>query len=550
MKNYNIFSYKTVLIFSLLLTESFFFTLRIPVSMIEDRGMSYIALNRFTIPEIIISLISLFIFVFIFISIFFFLIKKLNFKLNNFFLLLLFAFISANSIKTLFDYSDYSWHYVGIRNIYPLLLNSFIKPYFSILWYLSIYILSLILVYILRNKFEKIIKFLFSYSIVFFIIMFFQIFSLINIHKNLNSGEIKSININEKSDRKVLWIFFDGFDPELAFSNNENTYQMTNFEKLFKNSVTHHKFYAPAKDTLYSFASMLIGKDIKDASFSNHRMNLVSNNKEVIPLDFENTIFGRLFNDGYDSSITGYGFHPFCLMISYVKCKVFNEPLKWYDGILNIIQYNRFKAHYLKQGNHRDINPYIIKSMFDYIRSEKPTNLLFVHNRVPHLCHKCTDGLAGMAEKYFDYKFRKKSNPLNLVSDRKEAYFINLKFIDSLIGEIFDEIDNNKNYKQNKTLIILTSDHWAKDYYGDFKNRPTNDNNTPYPALFVAKIIGDDEKYDIYNPDSGIHVQELIHSFLNKTISSHSDIDEFFSKKNGYNVLMNIEMKFSVEKDF
>ncbi len=85
MKNYNIFSYKTIFIFSLLLTESFFFTLRIPAAIIEDRGMSYIALNRFAISEIIISIIVLFIFVFIFIKIFFFLINKLNSKLNFFF---------------------------------------------------------------------------------------------------------------------------------------------------------------------------------------------------------------------------------------------------------------------------------------------------------------------------------------------------------------------------------------------------------------------------------------------------------------------------------
>ena len=220
------------------------------------------------------------------------------------------------------------------------------------------------------------------------------------------------------------------------------------------------------------------------------------------------------------------------------------------EGILNILQYNRFKAHFLKLGSHRDINPYIIKSMFEYIRSENPTNLLFVHNRVPHLCHKCGDGLAGMAEKYFDFKYRKKDNYLNLLSDRKEAYFINLKFIDSLVGEIFDEIDKNRSYKKNKTLVILSSDHWAKDYYGDFITRPNNDNSTPYPTLFVAKIIGDDEKFDIYSADSGIHVQELIHNFLNKKISSHSDINEFFSKKNGYSVLMDVEMKFSVEKDF
>lgn len=549
MKNHKFFSYKVSFIFSLILTESYFFTLRLHASMIEDRALSYIALNRFQISDILISLISLFLFIFIFTILYFSIANKLN-KKKKFLLILAFAFVLANLIKIFFDYADYSWHYVGVRKVLPIFSSSFIKSFFPFIWFIVPYIFSIIIVFYLREKLEKITKFFFSFSIVFLAIMVLQIYSLNNIHKNLNDGQIKSIKINEKSDKKVLWIFFDGFDPELAFSKVENHYEMTNFEKLFKNSVTHHKFYAPARDTLYSFGSILVGKEIMGASFSDHRMNIVSSENKEITLNFENSIFGRLFNDGFDSSITGYGFHPFCKVIKYVRCEVFNEPLKWYDGIFNIIQYTRIKAHFLKIGSHRDINPYIIQSMFEYIEEDNPANLLFVHNRVPHLCHQCNDGLAGMAEKYFDYKYRKKNTILNLIADRKEAYFINLKFIDSLVGEIFDKIEKNKNYKKNKTLVILSSDHWAKDYYGDFKTRPINDNTIPYPTLFIAKIIGDNEKFDIYDPDSGIHTQELIQNFLNDKISSHSDINKFFSKKSGYNVLMGTEIQFNEKRDF
>ena len=549
MKDHKIFSFKISLIFSLILTEAYFFTLRLPSSMISDRGMSYIALNRFQISDILISLISLLIFSFICVFLYFYIIKKIN-KNVDFFLILAFAFVMANLIKIFFDYADYSWHHIGSRNVYPIISETFVKNFFYFGWFLLPYIFSFIVVFYLRNKFEKITKFFLSFSIIFFMIMIFQIFSLNHIHKDLNNGQIKTIKLNEKSDRKVLWIFFDGFDPELAFSKIENHYEMTNFEKLFKNSVIHHKFYSPAKDTLYSLASTLIGEEITGASFSNHRMNIITKEKKEITLNFENSIFGRLFKDGFDSSITGYGFHPFCKVINYVKCEVFNEPLKWYDGILNIIQYSKIKAHFLKIGSHRDINPYIISTMFKYLDFDNPTNLLFVHNRVPHLCHQCEDGLAGMAEKYFDYKYRKKNTYLNLVSDRKEAYFINLKFVDSLVGEIFDKIEKNKSYKKDKTLIILSSDHWAKDYYGDFETRQINNNSIPYPSLFVAKIIGDNNRYDIYDPDSGIHVHELIHKFLNDKISSHSDIDNFFSKKRGYKVLMGTEIQFIEESDF
>ena len=64
--------------------------------------------------------------------------------------------------------------------------------------------------------------------------MSLQIFSLNKIYKNLNNGEIKFVDIKEKKDRKVLWIFFDGFDPKLAFSKQENAYEMTNFENFLK----------------------------------------------------------------------------------------------------------------------------------------------------------------------------------------------------------------------------------------------------------------------------------------------------------------------------
>ena len=549
MKDHKIFSFKISLIFSLILTEAYFFTLRLPSSMISDRGMSYIALNRFEVSDILISLLSLLIFSFICVFLYFYIIKRIN-KNIDFFLILAFAFVLANLIKIFFDYADYSWHHVGSRNVYPIISETLIKNFFFFIWFLLPYIFSLIIVLSLRKKLEKLIKFFLSFSLVFFFIMSFQIFSLNKIYNNLNNDEIKFIDVKEKKQRKVLWIFFDGFDPKLAFSKQENIYEMTNFEKLFKNSVVHHELFAPAKDTLFSFASILIGKNINDATFSNHRMNIITEKKETITLNFNNSIFGRLFDEGYDSSITGYGFHPFCKVISNVKCEVFNEPLRWYDGIFNIIQFNRIKAHFLKIGSHRDINPYIIESMYNYIKSENPTNLLFVHNRVPHLCHQCKDGLAGMAERYFNFEYRKKNEYLKLVSDRRDAYLINLKFVDSLVGEIFSEIKKNDNYKKNETLVILSSDHWAKDYYGDFITRPSDNNKIPHPSLFLAKIIGDDERFDIYEPDSGIHVQELIHEFLKEKISSHSDINKFFSEKKGYSVYMDSGVQFIEKDDF
>lgn len=84
MKDHKIFSFKISLIFSLILTEAYFFTLRLPSSMISDRGMSYIALNRFQVSDILISLLSLLIFSFICVFLYFYIIKRINKNIDFF----------------------------------------------------------------------------------------------------------------------------------------------------------------------------------------------------------------------------------------------------------------------------------------------------------------------------------------------------------------------------------------------------------------------------------------------------------------------------------
>ena len=60
----------------------------------------------------------------------------------------------------------------------------------------------------------------------------------------------------------------------------------------------------------------------------------------------------------------------------------------------------------------------------------------------------------------------------------------------------------------------------------------------------------DDNKFDISEPGNGIHVQELVHNFLNKKINTHSDIYDFFQNRKGSKVWMDEDIDFIVEKDF
>ena len=86
-----------------------------------------------------------------------------------------------------------------------------------------------------------------------------------------------------------------------------------------------------------------MGKNIDGYKYEDYQFSLLTD-KKYLPFEKKNTIFGKIEKLGLNSAITGYGFHPFCKMIKDVKCKVFNEPLKWYDGILHLLHYKLFSA--------------------------------------------------------------------------------------------------------------------------------------------------------------------------------------------------------------
>ncbi len=550
MNTKKVFSWKYIVCLSLIISETFYFTLRIQATLINDRNYSYIALNRFTVSDIIISVAVL-----LFFSICLtYLILKITDKIHSktpFYILILFtAFLVAISFKMFFDIADYPWQNVGYRQFLINIKDAKISLAVRMLWFLIPFIASFIFVILLRKDIHKIFNFLSILSLVLFILMSYQMLSLKKLYSSFDRQDKYYNNQTDlKKQRKVIWIIFDEFDPEIAFSNQEHNYKLPNFIELKKNSVTHHKLFAPSSDTFFSIPSMLIGEYARGFDLRKHRLIMISNNNMEIPFTMENTIFGRIKNDGFSSSITGWGFHSYCLIFQ-IKCKIFNEPLKWYDGILYILHVKHIYAFLLHKGWHRDINPQIINSMYEFIESPTPTNLLFIHNRFPHLCHGCTDGLAGFAEKFYNYKFRTKDGPLTLMSDRRPAYLLYIKLVDFVLGEILNKLDT-KEYKKEDTLLILNSDHWAKAASsGPFPSREMDPKNSVYPALFIAKILGDNQKIELFEPDSGIHIQELAHKFLKKEISTHLDIKHFFKQKSGYKVFSTEKKVFTVEKDF
>ena len=71
----------------------------------------------------------------------------------------------------------------------------------------------------------------------------------------------KEITLNHKN-KKVLWLLFDGLDPEyINYSVNEKKL-FSNLNSIKDNGVFHEKMFPPSNWTLYSMPSQLMGINI------------------------------------------------------------------------------------------------------------------------------------------------------------------------------------------------------------------------------------------------------------------------------------------------
>ena len=118
MNTKKLFSWKYIVCLSLIISETFYFTLRIPASLINDRILSYIALSRFNISNIITSVAVLFFFSICLTYLILKITDKIHSKIPFYILILFTAFLVAISFKMFFNIADYSWHHVGSQHIY------------------------------------------------------------------------------------------------------------------------------------------------------------------------------------------------------------------------------------------------------------------------------------------------------------------------------------------------------------------------------------------------------------------------------------------------
>lgn len=516
---------KTIIGFSGITTASYYFWLSNSLLI----SYSHFLIQTFFLFILSLSLLGTF---FIFIDN-----KISNNSIKSFLSILVVTWITVISIKTLF--------YLTNITTLPDLINSFLN--FErlnnnlLLKRLIIFFIpyaSIFLLIIFFKKFIfKIILFISFLGIVFILLINFEIFSEILFKKKIQNITKVPENLQSNySNRKVIWIIFDEFDPQIAFAK-ENSLMMDNFKSVKESSIFFPNFYATSKNTLYTMTSTLIGKPIKNLSVYK-RVIFIDDGESKTPFIYKNTLFKDLKDNGFNFKILSSAF-PYCYHLKLEKDECISINMaeyskfqdKFYAGAFHVFsplkKINRFAEleHINKSKNERgfgkikdvsnlkSIKPKITESdlkkfdegiiTFDDFNEALSSNknLIFLHIFLPHTGKEGDN----YSKKIFDI------NP----SDNLSQYLLNLQSANIILGKILNNISGKVN---NKTLIILNSDHW-------YRQKDTTTSKA-YPSLLLLKINDEKQYYENQQKISSISINKIIKEFLNENIGSHSDINK------------------------
>jgi hypothetical protein len=490
-----------------LIPTIFFFIQEIPTKEISGDAVVYFGLTPYfqslLIATCTLLLITLFVaFVFL---------RRITtgIKFVRLLLVTIIAWISSLAIKCLLIISGWPWD--------TAIMYSFFKDpsfVFKIIWFLLPFIAVILVLVINKNSLDNLIKFLGALGLAFLLIATYRIAQSIKAF-HIPSWENKiQYDLPNNNARKVIWVVFDEFDPEIAFSES-NLRDMPNFKILLDSAVSHSKMYAPSNATVMSIPSMLMGVPTYGNAYHDIGMLEVKTSKQTtMPFSYKNTIFHRLSTHEFNSSILGF-YHPYCAVFDQIKCKSFpvQNDFKWYSGIVHAYAHQRFLKIIDKFFNEN----YLPVSQYDYMANiteqqlslipkyilDKNVNFSFIHLNVPHL------------PSYFAQELFTENSDNHLGN-----YRLNLRLADYFLNEI---LENTNQIKNQKVLLILSSDHW-------FRGRDEG-KFISHPALFIAKINDDTQKISLTKSTSSIYIEEMVNKFLNNEISSHGDIQNYLSDK-------------------
>ena len=530
------------------------------ISLLLLASFYFYKFSIFAVPDIFFILSELFkILLLLFIINFVFIFTQNN-KFRDYFLFIFLIFLSIFFLKLLFNISgNISLHFF-LKKIYSLIfgfkIDGKIPLFVKILSYITPFIIISIILFILKKKLKKIKRFFVIFG---FFISFVVVWDLIKIFDKQkminNNNPKKEIALNEKS-KKVLWLLFDGLDPEyINYSVNEKKL-FSNLNYLKDNGVFHENMFPPSNWTLYSMPSQLMGINITNMIPKHESLIFETLDNKFIPFNFENSIFGNVKNLGYDvsliSSVLEYC-SAYLISKKWNICEdvnsknqsnvIFLEATKFYFSIiykfrsflselkiisLNIenslinesidknlpkIKINDLDFNNLSYDNNFSIDHTNFINLDKILKELLDTSFMYVHIYNPHLFNNSENFIKN-----------------NLMIDIQEIdpYTLKYFYIDLFIKKLLLETKKNE---LNDLLLIISSDHWNRDK--DITKKEKNAKGEYIGnSYFSAKFLNDDSSFFLNKPSNSIVIKDLIENFYKNKISNNEDIYNFISSSN------------------
>lgn len=436
-------------------------------------------------------------------------------KIKEFLLIIILSFIMVKLLETVLFYSNTTSLSAIFEKFFLLLTKNYILIFF-LKKLLPYFIIFLVIILLLKKKIIFLQKFIFSFSIIFLILL---IYSLSVRYYNYEKVNVKVFEKN--LNRKVIWIVLDEFDPLIA-SKNENL--LINYEKLKKKSFFLENSYSPSSHTIESMPSIFMSRDIKEIKYSENNIYFTDSFNREIHFNFQNTFLKSITKNKMNFNLYTEVL-PYCVMLGLENnCKENkNKFLNYFDGIIFMFSplpyikklvsnFNKFEKFDLKKlqkfnRNHNIDSKFILseKLKFNIETFEKElaseNNFIFIHLFLP----KENVVASEYVEKF--YNMSSKNN--------YEKYQIMLHYTDLIFKSITESIQKNKD---EDMMIIFSSDHWYRASSKEIK-----------PSLFISKIFNDDEQIIIDKKIMNIFIPDLILKYLNQEINKHSDIKKFIN---------------------
>ena len=150
----------------------------------------------------------------------------------------------------------------------------------------------------------------------------------------LNYDKVELNSFNSSSEKKVVWIILDEFDPSLAF-NDKN--KLVNFDLFKEKSLVLSNSYSPSSHTLESIPSIFMSRDVKEIKYLDNKIYLKDNlqNKEI-NFNFSNSFLSDLNQNNLNFNLYSEVL-PYCFILGLEKnCEENkNKFSNYFDGLLS-----------------------------------------------------------------------------------------------------------------------------------------------------------------------------------------------------------------------